>query len=1355
MLKKKRRVLLLALIAMAFTLFPSQLFAGNFKVESGRIFGVDRIETALEICSSGWDKADTVIIAPADQENLVDALAAAPLAGQENAPILLTYKNVLDSKVKAKIISLNPEYVYVIGAIQDNIRNEITAIGGISVVALKGSNRWETVKAINERLYNIEGCFIVGFNSLADALSVSSFAAANRYAIILADQNGRIPSGQGVLGTITYIVGGPALVSDISGSAVRLAGGDRFETNKIILENLYFNYTKVYLANGFDNHLVDSLIAASLAAKERSPIILTNNYLTDQLDAIKAKMYSYSEIIALGGAGVVSNTIRDSLGGANSGGSSGTAIVRDITPVSLNSFKVYFNNRIDKDTAETVSNYIVNGSELEAGFDSAALLADGKTVLVMIDQDNASDMAPFGQLQRYTVEIKKNLIFSEDKITSVPGYSKEIEFHDVTIPKISTVKAYGNKKVVVEFTEPVNVRSLSSNVYNWKIDGTNLSAYGLNSSGCDTIKPTFGTAFPISFAIELYFESPLSSGNHSLTIKDGTSGVSGWLVDGANFVFQESSMNFRVESYSGQPQVQSVTVVNNKIQVKFNRSMFYDANDPNNGRGSALNTSYYDVNDVGESSSLNSSPLSSNPVFKSNSEDTIVEFSVDSGVLKSGYNILEINKNIQDAWGNQLHSNDNLRLSFTYQADKTKPYVLSVVCLSDTKLRIHFSEDMNKDYAQNVSNYNIKNSDGVEIFGRSAGGTASTVPLNQDSNTVELVMPNNTYLNQSDYVLKIENLIDTAFESNTMDTYTITFNGYDDRGPQLKEVIVDSSDNSMAVCFFDEAVNSDSIRLINFGYKDGAGDSRDLPSGSSLSIDGTGKIVTVDFPSGYTVKVLNGGAGDTNDKYEVNGIRAAFIKDRAGNVMPGIAMTVNVQSSVSGDYQPHYIENSFYLYDDGDYVKAEIKLNQQLNNLNQNDFSIGENGVGYAGGILPDGAYSVGEKIYLRFTDNTKVRAVRKSGPNAFVYSKRNASLVSYGTSGVKLLEFPVAGYQVYDDQIKPRVLIDDPNTPTLKLTSTVGDAIVIIAFSEPIDGSIVGYYEDDFTFTCGGGTRSVKSVEVDTVDKRLVKYNLGPVADLSSNTITVRAVESKNSIRDLKDRGPQDNNIYVPTSDDRYGWSVSDNSTPTIAGVTADSATDKVRVTFSEAIFTPGSCSDFKIDSPYDEGITATTAATAWAWAADNTSVELTFGALNLKANDTYSLQFVSPGSSKYRDGGIHCLSSVTKSGFVNTSALDATAPTVCIPIGDALGNGETITTGSSVYVRFSEVLSTASKAAVETALTGAKSGAGTLTYVWDDTTAKLTATATGGNVIFAADVTCNISDGTNTSIGVTILND
>jgi len=1351
----RRKIVILAIIAMVLTLMPGQLSASSFSIQSSRLYGEGRIDTALEVCNAGWVSAETVIIAPANQENLVDALAVAPLAGQEDAPILLTFKNQLDSKVRSKIIALGAKKVYVVGAIQDNVKNEITSIGGITVEALKGSSRWETVKVINSKLNSPEGSFIVGYNSLADALSVSSFAAANNYAIILADINGNIPAGQYILGFKAYLVGGPTLVRDIAG-ATRLAGTDRFGTNIEVLDKLTFDYDKVYIANGFNEHLVDSLVAAPLAARYNAPIVLASDYSIPSSYYIKGKLHSASEVVALGGPAVVSDSIRDSIAPRdNDNSSSGSFLVKDITPISLNSFKVTFSKKVDEDTAENVENYKVDGSELDDTEDSAVLLSDGKTVIVMVDQESASDMAPFTQNQKILVEVKKDYIYDEDKNETAPEFSKEITMFDITTPKLTSVEAYGNTKLVVEFSEPVSVEGITSEVRKWKIDGTNISSLGLNSSQTTAKNPTKGTAFPIAMQVELYFSSALSSGSHTLKVVDGTSGTNGWLVDGANFVVQESTKDFRIENVTSAPKVDSVECINNEVHVKFNRAMYKDPSDPNGGTGSALNTSYYDINDEGESGNLGSSPLSSNPTFKEGSGDTIVKFNIDSGVIKKGINVIEIDKDIKDAWGNKLDDDDNIRTSFTYKEDNTQPWVVSVSCLSDTKVRVRFSENMDKDYAQNRSNYSIKDSDGVEVFGKDAGGTAKTVPADEDSDTVELIMPSGEYLRESDYTIKIKDICDTSLDRNFIDTYTATFDGYDDFGPELEGVVVDGDDDSIAICFFSEKLDDSTVRTSNFGYVDGAGEHRDLPSGTKVSLDGTGKIVTIDFPSAYTVKTTNGGAGDTNDKYEVNKIRASNVEDLDGNVISGIAMTVSVANTISDSHRPHFISNSFCLYDDGDDVRAEFELSQNLSDIEIDDFAIGASGVGYNGGVTPNTGYVTGETVVLKFSADNKVRAIEALGPNAYLYSKAQNSIRSESYSGIKMLEFPGAGYQVYDEQIRPRILNDDPAVDPIVLTNDGDDAIIEIAFSEPIDGTIVGLYDDDFSMTCGGGSLTVKSVAVDTVNKNIVKFNVGPVADLPGSTIHVRAYESKIDIRDLKDRGQEDHNKYVPTRDDKDGYSVSDTTAPTITSVIVNSATDKVTVTFNERIFAPNSFADFKIDSPYDEGkATPAVAGTAWTWAADYKSVLLTFGASDFKANDTYVLAFTSPGSSKYRDLGANYLATVTKTGRVNDAAADTTAPTVTVAIGDDANNGETIASGASAYVRFSEVLSAASKAVVEAALTAGNGGAGALSYAWDDNTAKLTVTSSGGPATFAADVTCNIADETgNSTAGAAIL--
>ncbi|MDR1604316.1 MAG: cell wall-binding repeat-containing protein, partial [Gracilibacteraceae bacterium] len=163
-----------------------------------------------------------------------------------------------------------------------------TALPGLTVETLRGANRFETAALINAKVQNPQGTFIVGYNAIADAVSVASYAAAHGYLIQIAQPDGTLatdhyplPTDHQPDGTLAtdhyplptdhYILGGPTLVKDIPGFT-RIYGADRYATNKAIRETLSFEYEYVYTADG--NTLVDALTGAALAAQTRSPIIL-------------------------------------------------------------------------------------------------------------------------------------------------------------------------------------------------------------------------------------------------------------------------------------------------------------------------------------------------------------------------------------------------------------------------------------------------------------------------------------------------------------------------------------------------------------------------------------------------------------------------------------------------------------------------------------------------------------------------------------------------------------------------------------------------------------------------------------------------------------------------------------------------------------------------------------------------------------------------------------------------------------------------------------------------------------------------------------------------------------------------
>jgi len=304
--KTNKALATLAIAGMAITMVPFNAFADT-GVTTARISGSDRIETAVKVADT-FKTATTAILAPAADANLVDALAAAPLAGK-TMPILLTDNNSLSDSTKAELAKLGVKTVYVVGAINKTVVDQLNAMSGVTATALKGADRIATAAAVAGKLINPAGSFVVGYGALADALSVASYAAANNYSILVANPDGSLPASEAAFkGAKVYIVGGPTLVADIAG-ATRLFGADRFATNQAVLGALTYTYNNAYVANGTDAHLVDSLVASSLAAVSSAPIVLADTNTAAAAASVHAKLAANAVVTALGGSTVVPDAV--------------------------------------------------------------------------------------------------------------------------------------------------------------------------------------------------------------------------------------------------------------------------------------------------------------------------------------------------------------------------------------------------------------------------------------------------------------------------------------------------------------------------------------------------------------------------------------------------------------------------------------------------------------------------------------------------------------------------------------------------------------------------------------------------------------------------------------------------------------------------------------------------------------------------------------------------------------------------------------------------------------------------------------------------------------------------------------
>jgi putative cell wall-binding protein len=295
-----------------------------------RIFGNDRIKTAVTLSEKTFTTADAVVIATA--YNFPDALAAAPLAHALSAPILLVNKDTVPDAVISEIERLGAQEAYIVGGegvISAAVEDQLKGLG-LSVERIAGVDRYDTAVQIAYKLSDILGvtsfekAYIATGENFPDALAAGGVAAKVSCPILLVKKD-YIPYvvKQAIeeLGiTQTYILGGVGAVSSSVESNLpnptRLAGKDRYETAVRIAEHavqdLGFDSSAIYVATGLN--YPDALAAGACVAKTANPILLVK---TDEVpQSVVDFIASHSEIIKIrivGGTGAVSSTVEEVL----------------------------------------------------------------------------------------------------------------------------------------------------------------------------------------------------------------------------------------------------------------------------------------------------------------------------------------------------------------------------------------------------------------------------------------------------------------------------------------------------------------------------------------------------------------------------------------------------------------------------------------------------------------------------------------------------------------------------------------------------------------------------------------------------------------------------------------------------------------------------------------------------------------------------------------------------------------------------------------------------------------------------------------------------------------------------------
>ncbi len=306
-------------------------------VDTAKLAGSNRYATAALVSKQCFPSfSNTVIIAAGD--SYADSLVSAPLANAFNAPVLLTYKDMLPDATAQEISRLGAIKAYIIGGegvVSKNVENQLKA-KGVTPLRIHSSyvpDRYGTAVYVAANMDIARGkgptdVFIAYANSYADTLAAGSVAAIKNAPILYMNSSGVLDGAtkyylESVKSTVKniYIIGGTGVISSKAestlaayGTVKRIAGSNRYET--CVAVNNYFSSVltgkSVCLTTG--QNYPDALSGGVLAAKNKAPMMIVDSSLSANQ---KAFLYAKAPSLfyMLGGESINMNLVQLAVNG--------------------------------------------------------------------------------------------------------------------------------------------------------------------------------------------------------------------------------------------------------------------------------------------------------------------------------------------------------------------------------------------------------------------------------------------------------------------------------------------------------------------------------------------------------------------------------------------------------------------------------------------------------------------------------------------------------------------------------------------------------------------------------------------------------------------------------------------------------------------------------------------------------------------------------------------------------------------------------------------------------------------------------------------------------------------------------
>lgn len=493
--------------------------------------------------------------------------------------------------------------------------------------------------------------------------------------------------------------------------------------------------------------------------------------------------------------------------------------------INAKQFTIVFNKAVDKDSAEKAANYSVVGLSLADA--SAALQADGKTVILTIDDDTTNDPGTEAKLANYS---KYNVTVKNVKDTAGKAIDAttvtNVQLSDVSIPTFSKLEVTGPNKVKVYFSEPVKATTTDFTVDNGSIGVTNAKV------------------LPSSYAIELTLSAELANGDHKVVINNT-------VVDYVGYATAKSEQTFTVAKDAAAPTVSVKKATPNKITLLFNKPV-------KNLSGAEIKVGYNKI----ASTNVTSEPTD----VDANGYASIWYVDMGTNYIGGDSATVSIKNNasldtskVVDRWGNKLV---DTTLTASIVADNVKPAATTIEALSASQVKVTFNKSVTEADAENRMNYTLLDKTGAvaSITGvTDSYGHPLAAPVYDDDNKQATVTFGGD-LSAENYSLKVDGIKDTiAYNQQKIDATTLAFSVADKTKLQLGGAAYDSVNRKITLTFNKSVAQTGEYNALDAKNYTIAG--KVLPTGSSVTLGSSDKVVVItvggaDAPTGTLVATI-------------------------------------------------------------------------------------------------------------------------------------------------------------------------------------------------------------------------------------------------------------------------------------------------------------------------------------------------------------------------------------------------------------------------------------------------------------------------------------------------------------------